>query len=61
MDRGSKTRYTQGVQVFFAEQECDPLTVLVCINLALKLLFIGMMYLSTDNSSIDCRGTLAIH
>ena len=32
-----KTRCTQGVRVVFSEQECDPITVLVCINLTLLL------------------------
>ena len=32
-----QTRCTRGVRVFFPEQECDPVTVLVCINLTLQL------------------------
>ena len=29
------TRCTRGVRVVFPEQECDPVTVLLCINLTL--------------------------
>ena len=74
------TRYTRGVRVVFPEQNYDPITVLVCINLTLPQrkscsvhmtvfeivaeqldTIMDMIYLGADNSSIDCRGTLAIH
>ena len=31
-------RYTRDVRIFFSEQECDLVTVLVCINLTLPQL-----------------------
>ena len=67
-------------QDVFPGQDCNPVTVLWCINLTLlqrKLCsvhmpvfeivvhqldtILSMMYSGADNSSIDCRGTLAIY